>query len=370
MGARAGCAVLLLGSLALACSRPETEKEPEKPAARGAQEARTEEHPARASEGPKRTAGGHGAGHETAVGLEPMQHAFFLVGEEHPFLVHMTNMWMDAHLYQVVLRVTFPREMWEAYTRHRDEETGAKADDWYIVGNVAGDEMTLPDLARGAKRSFRASLWRGWPTKAPEEGSHWPWSATPPIVEDFEVRIERVVQYRHFDWNLQRPTSLTYFLFGEGDEAHMQSYQIKQPDFDHVLSLSGPPSGVAPALLEAGVHVNFPSVAAQPAKPPHVYCEPPSIPAAPMAPLVPATTSLKPSTPATGATPATPAKEEASQEHLAQLAGQEQLVKLKIDRHVFFGTYPVNQTDPCKELAGAASVGVVHTIKAWRGGTK
>src|SRR5690606_14572539 len=148
---RAGGALLLVGSLALACSRdPEPEKAPEKPAGQEAQEngARRVSH----AEDAKVMAEHHVA-HETADGeLEQMQHAFFLVGDAHPFLVHMTNMWMDAHLYQMVLRVKLPEAMWQAYVKDRES---AGSEHWYIVGNVADDEMALPDLARGAKRSFR-----------------------------------------------------------------------------------------------------------------------------------------------------------------------------------------------------------------------
>lgn len=328
---RAGGALLLVGSLALACSRdPEPEKAPEKPAGQEAQEngARRVSH----AEDAKVMAEHHVA-HETADGeLEQMQHAFFLVGDAHPFLVHMTNMWMDAHLYQMVLRVKLPEAMWQAYVKDRES---AGSEHWYIVGNVADDEMALPDLARGAKRSFRGSLWRSWPTTPTEDGAPWPWAKTPPVVADFEVQIERVVQYRHFDWNLRRPTSLTYFLFGEGEEAHMQSYQIKQPDFDHLLTLSAAPTWVAPALLEAGVHVNFPHIPPQPGpkRPqgtPDVYCE---------APVGPGS-------------------------HRVQLAGQTGERVLEIKREVFFGTYPVNADHKlCDVSAGDAK-------DASRGGVK
>lgn len=66
--------------------------------------------------------------------------------------------------------------------------------------------------------------------------------------------------YRHFDFNLDYPNSLTYLLFGSGEEAHLYHYQTKEPDFDQVLSLAAAPTWLSPMILEAGVHVNVPTL--------------------------------------------------------------------------------------------------------------
>jgi hypothetical protein len=81
-----------------------------------------------------------------------------------------------------------------------------------------------------------------------------------PVVPATVVTIDRVVYYRHFDFNLEYPPNLTYIMFGEGDEAFLNHYQTREPDFDEVIALKRAPKWVPPSLLEAGLHVNFPNM--------------------------------------------------------------------------------------------------------------
>ena len=79
--------------------------------------------------------------------------------------------------------------------------------------------MAIPDLATGARTTFQASIWAGIPIK--HHYKVWPWKGIKPIVEDTPVTVERVVAYRHFDLQQNYPETLTYLLFGAGDEAHL-----------------------------------------------------------------------------------------------------------------------------------------------------
>ena len=183
------------------------------------------------------------------------QHAFFIVGTEHLFLVHMTNMWIDCHLYQFILEIGVPEDVKQRYLDDRKRHPT----DWYIIGNEHDDTMSLPNIQRGQRTSFRGSIWRGWPTK---KGSpHWPWSNDDPVIKGFEVQVKRIVCFRHFDFNFNNPNTLSYILFGKGNEAHMQHYQVKQPEFDHVVTLAEAPEWLA---AEGRRHRSAPLVGRKP----------------------------------------------------------------------------------------------------------
>lgn len=254
---------------------------------------------------------GHVTPLHDAVTLHRSQHALFLVGTQHLFLVHMTNMWTECHQYQFIARARVPPDIKERYLEDRNRHPT----DWYIVGNDAEDLISLPDIQRGRRTSFKGSLWRGFPKIGGTDD--WPWANEPATIAHFDVEVERVVYFRHFDFNFNQPNTLSYLLFGRGDEAHLQHYQVKQPDFDHVLTLSKAPAWLPEEALEAGMHVNFPDIPAVP----HgkdcwqgVHC----------------TNPLKDGT------------------HYVQFAGYGPTRPISVDRTVFFDTFPVNKSNPCK----------------------
>ncbi len=204
----------------------------------------------------------HDPGQGAPQALVPMmsnQHAFFIVGSQTFFLVHMINTWMDCHRYQVVLRVTLP----EASKREFLSDRRQHPHDWYVVGNLESDLIALPNVQRGACTSYQANIWRGWPTNQGSE--HWPWANDKPVLaQPFKVNIDRVVYFRRLDFNADYPRTTSYVLFGEGDEAHINHCPVKQPDYDHVASLRSAPDWLPKPLLEAGVPVNFPQIPAVP----------------------------------------------------------------------------------------------------------
>src|SRR5690606_22884250 len=103
------------------------------------------------------------------------QHAFFVVGTEVLFLVHMLNSWIDCHRYQVVLRVTLPEHVRRKILSDRERHP----DEWHIIGNISQELISLPDIHRGVCRSYHAQVWRGWPKQPGTE--HWPWANDKPV---------------------------------------------------------------------------------------------------------------------------------------------------------------------------------------------
>ncbi len=238
----------------------------------------------------------------------PHQHAYVMAGTKTLFLCHLTMLHMEEHMYQVVLRACLPEYAMEQYVA----DSTSHPSETYFLGNVLEDLLAVPDLQTGARRSFIGSVWRGIPDKPHYDD--WPWKMEKPIIANVAVTVERVVYYRHFDFDMEYPKTLTYVLFGSGQEAHLYHYQTKEPDFDQVLSLAEAPAWLSPVILEAGVHVNVPSL---------------------------------PSTPVCCSNPLTKAT------YRVQYCGKAQEYEITVNRNLWFSTKITNSTDPCgKPKAG------------------
>jgi hypothetical protein len=243
------------------------------------------------------------------------QHAFVMAGQNTLFLWHLTMLHMEEHEFEFVVRARLMPEAvkeWEADRQQHPDET-------YFLGNVESDPMAIPELATGTRASFRGSIWAGIPVQHHYE--KWPWDGVKPIVADTLVTVERVVAFRHFDLQQNYPESLTYLLFGAGNEAHMGHYQTHEPDFDEVVTLAGAPPWLPAPLLEAGVHVNFPEFRATP-----VYCSSPF---------------LKPDYGVCYCGQKPPADAPAG-------TVKDGLYAVNIDRSLWFSTKVTNENDPCQ----------------------
>lgn len=181
------------------------------------------------------------------------RHAFIMVGSKTLFLVHMTMFHMEEHCYQIVLRAQLPAAEMGKFRQWRQQNPTQT----YFLANLTESALDIPQIASGELTSFMAEVFAGIPPK--EIYTDWPWSDQPPVIAAVRVTVERVVYYRHFDFNFDYPKNLTYVLFGAGDEAHMQSYQTKEPDYDHVLSMAEAPAWLPQDKLASAVTVNFPT---------------------------------------------------------------------------------------------------------------
>lgn len=257
----------------------------------------------------------HSMAPSAGISYTKSQHAFVMAGRKTLFLWHLTMLHMEEHEFEFVVRASLTPDAakeWEADRLQHPDET-------YFLGNIESDPMAIPDLATGMRTSFRGSIWAGIPIK--HHYMTWPWQNVTPIVADTPVTVERIVAFRHFDLQQNYPESLTYLLFGAGDEAHMGHYQTREPDFDEVVTLAGAPPWLPAPLLEAGVHVNFPELRATP-----VYCSPPL---------------LKPEYEVRYCGQKPPADAPAG-------AAKDGLYPLKIDRSLWFSTKVTNENDPCQ----------------------
>lgn len=186
------------------------------------------------------------------------RHAFIMCGSETLFLVHMTMFHMEEHCYQLILHASLP----DADIQRFREWRAAKPTQAYFLANLTESALDVPQLATGEMGSFYAEVFEGIPPK--DEYTEWPWGGVKPVMARVQVKVERVVYFRHFDYNFNYPASLSYVLFGAGKEAHMQSFQTKEPDYDHILSLAAAPGWLPAVKLASAVTVNFPRLRERP----------------------------------------------------------------------------------------------------------
>jgi hypothetical protein len=193
----------------------------------------------------------HGGEDPATIGNEPSQHAFIMLGRQTLFICHLTMYGMEEHNYQLVLEAKLPSEAMRRDNHDRENYPN----NTYFLGNSSQDLLTVPDMQSGARRRFIADVFRGIPQLRKYES--WPWEHQTPIIRGVPLIIERVVYFRHLAMTFEAPTTLTYALFGSGNEAHMTNYQTKIPDFDHVVSLTEAPVWLKSTQLQSGVHVSI-----------------------------------------------------------------------------------------------------------------
>lgn len=210
----------------------------------------------------------HGGGDPHGVINMPHQHAFAMLGTGTLYLSHLTMYHTEEHKYQLVLEGRLPDWAMERYLKER----AAHPEDSYFLGNSPSDLFIVPALPARERTAFLCDIFRGIPIKPYYD--HWPWDGVTPVIANVPVVIERIVHYRLFAVNMNHPCTLSYLMFGAGNEAHMVNWQTKEPDFDHVLSLAEAPDWLSQTQLKAGVSVDFPNIPRVPPSPPGavVHC--------------------------------------------------------------------------------------------------
>jgi hypothetical protein len=182
----------------------------------------------------------------------PMRHAFVVVGSETIFLCHLINLWMEGHNYELALEVRIPEAARQALLKDR-----AVHGKTHFLGNQEKAMIKLPEIKSGALVEFPSDVWAGLPEKM---GKKWPWENEEPLLRDVPVTIAAVTLYRHVTLNTIGRTAQAYFLFGKGNEAHLYHSVVREPDYDHVASLTCAPEWIQPEQLAAGVDVTFPAL--------------------------------------------------------------------------------------------------------------
>src|SRR3954447_8842774 len=160
----------------------------------------------------------------------PGLHGMFMVGRDTLFLVHMPMFTDGKHMYDVVLRASLPPDIMASYQARRDQNPSKP----YNLINVDTDTFTLPQLKSGAVRQFTATIFDGFSNEGDGQSG-------PVLFDNVQVIVDEVVYFRHFDFDMAPPPEMTYVIFGRGGEAHLTHYLSREPDFQQIVTLPGPP---------------------------------------------------------------------------------------------------------------------------------
>jgi hypothetical protein len=175
---------------------------------------------------------------------EPGYHGMFLLGSDTVFLCHMPMFTMARHMYQVILRVTLDPDIMSRYQALHAANPGIP----YNLANA--DPFTLTSIKTGQITQYSATLYDGYSGDSPG-----------PVLfgtdtQPFQVTIDAIVHYRHFDFAQPHAEEMMYILYGFGNEAHLSHYIARETDFQHELSLPSVPQWLSSEQLAGGVEVN------------------------------------------------------------------------------------------------------------------
>lgn len=214
----------------------------------------------------------------------PHQHAFVLVGDRTHFAVHMTQFHCELHKYQLIFKITLNGKD-DALRKLRKRYPNEAL--FFCNGDDPKTEwFTIPSIGSGDKTTLKGNIFVGLRRPPPDpKPEFFPWSLDRaiPAIPDVTVTVERVVLFRPYAHHEQLPDFATFFLWGEGDEAHITNKQIALmdtssfetrafgPGVDFVASLRTPPprghkefqtpvDWLEATMLKAGTVVTVPSI--------------------------------------------------------------------------------------------------------------
>ena len=181
----------------------------------------------------------------------PGIHNFFMFGSKTLYVSHMPMFTVEKHMYQVILRVALPDAVMRGYLAGQ----GPGRTPWNLVNSE--QDYALPQIKAATLTSFRVDVYKDYSNAdaAP---------VGPPFAKNVPLRVDEVVHFRHFDFNIPRPHNLTYLLFGRGGEAHLSHYIARDPDFQHIVTLGSVPAWLSPDQLAAGVEISLADVPSLP----------------------------------------------------------------------------------------------------------
>lgn len=198
----------------------------------------------------------------------PMRHAFCVVGTETIFLCHQIMSHMEGHNCEFVFEAELPanikKQILEDRLAGQSHWIANQDDEKDSNGNVIEKHtMTLAEIKAGNLTSFKADAWNAIPDKHNPPNAPWGDPEDPdvdPWLANFEVKVKRIVHYRHVNLNVTSRIHEQYLLFGKGNEAHIYHSLIWQPEYGHVASLTEKPEWISTDQLEASIMISIPDL--------------------------------------------------------------------------------------------------------------
>ena len=173
----------------------------------------------------------------------PSIHSMLVMGKDGSdiFLHHYDLFNNPNHTYHVTLEAKIPDD------KQRQIYNDYHASHGDVMVSIDPEGFFLHEIRDGTRRTFRAKF----SGPAAPGGTPTQWGTVIPGLEDAQIEITRIIQFRMFDKNAVYPELLTYQLFGNATEAFLAHEVTASPSFQHVVKLKTIPSFLTPELIRS-----------------------------------------------------------------------------------------------------------------------
>ncbi len=199
-------------------------------------------------------------------------HGFFMLGNENIMLYHSSSFPSINHPYQMIINInitpvtasdfyeiaynTIIETGWTWIT-HNGEWSGSNPE--HIISH---DPFTLPHFHAGSVPHLNGDISLMWTESQTYSLYRY--------IPDVTLTVEKVMYFRRFDLSADYPETLTYLLFGIGNDVYMAHYLTKNSGtkenphplaFDDVVRVNRPAwLAGQDDLLESVIEVKIPSI--------------------------------------------------------------------------------------------------------------
>jgi hypothetical protein len=155
------------------------------------------------------------------------------------YMTHTPIFSDERHHFQIILQASFIEETHrERYNDLRKSEYGSKKIQLFF------DHLALIDIQSGTIKELTAHSLRYYPD-VPTVRPRLFMPSVSTVIEEFagaKIKIDKVLHFRTFTPEMPYPEFLTYLIYGNEDEAFIDHFISRAPNFHSVARLKSTPS--------------------------------------------------------------------------------------------------------------------------------
>jgi hypothetical protein len=170
-----------------------------------------------------------------------------VVGENTVYLSHLPMFGHPHHDVQAILAARFTGEGDPQAAYAEDRRTSGERMYTLKPEPFVLQQLVTPEPGQECLCEFAGELYRGHF----ERPGHT-------LLSRVMVTIDRIVHFRRFDPQAEKPVAQHYVLFGTGEEAFLAHLITRPPDFDQVVSTRFVSEGMSDEALRTGPTLFFP----------------------------------------------------------------------------------------------------------------
>jgi hypothetical protein len=155
-----------------------------------------------------------------------------IVGNQSIYLSHMGLFNSSCHEFQALFQVSFQGSGDPQKIYFQAQGSDPNNNEFTLKPN---ENFLLSDLENGTRKSFTANIFAG---------QYECQTAPKPIAKNVTVQIEKILHFRKFEPKAKQPPFSEYLLFGNDKEQLAAHLITAPPDFDQIIALKQPLTGL------------------------------------------------------------------------------------------------------------------------------